>query len=154
MHFTDGPHLSPHSLLSVFYLMRLSLPSLLEYGSAVGRQRLHLMLVPQHHLTMLPKRVSEQGGATNEVVHGCWTAHTPSCGSWAELSHRHRAEKCKARAIHGTKRRLRMVSPHVWPGGDSISPTSQGSVWHHCHQHHHVSGQTATKPKQAEQPAC
>lgn len=155
-----------------------SLPTLLEYGSAVDRQSLHLTLVPQHHPTMLPKRVSDQGGAGNEVVHACWTAHAPSHGSWAELSHRHHAEKCKARATHGTKRRLPMVSPRVWPGGDldgprcpalscllcnawhqargsaSISPTSLGNVWHHCHQRHRVSGQTATKPKQAEQPAC
>lgn len=44
--------------------------ALLEYGSAVSRQRLNLMLVLQHHLTTLPKRVSDQG-AGNEVVYGC-----------------------------------------------------------------------------------
>lgn len=143
--------------------MWLSLPSLhtlLEYGSALSRQRLNLMLVLQQHLTTLPKRVPDQGGAGNEVVHGSWTAYPPGCGAWAELSQRHRTERRKARAIRGTRRRLPTVSPCAPPGGEcdgprhpalacllcsawqqargslSISPTSEGSVWHNCHQRH------------------
>ena len=98
--------------------MWLSLPSLhtlLEYGSAVSRQRLNLMLVLQHHLTTLPKRVSDQGGVGNEVVHSCWTVRPLGRAAWAELSQRHRTERCKARAMHGTKRRESPWRPHV-PG--------------------------------------
>lgn len=77
-----------------------------------------------------------------------------------------------------TKMRLPKVSPAAWPGREhhgprhpalacvlgsvrqqargslSISATLEHNVWHHHHQCHCVSGQTATKPKQAEQPAC
>ena len=83
-----------------------------KLGPTISRQRLNLMHI-LHHFDPL-HYLLDCRGAGNEEAHCCWPACPHGCGSWAEMSQRHRTERCVIWVQRGDSSQYPVLA-HPWP---------------------------------------